>query len=407
MRKTSLAAAAWMLACAPATAEIIGAAAVLDGDVIWVGGQRIRLYGIDAPEILQFCFIDGKPWECGPAAIRNLEILVALEPVVCSETGDPADDLGTWAVCTVGGRDLSETMARLGWAVAYHPQSDDYSAAEEAAKAEGVGVWKSTFLEPWVFREDQRAVDDRIAERLQSAAMLQLERALVEGTGGIDVFQGFQIVQNDSKLFPLEYEATEVDPRYMLALDPALELVRWRNAVVEMALGTAAGTIWTNLAEHPRIEIETEDAATYLQAVEAAAAPLTEAGRKPVLLVRSINDPEWIEVWFDGERPAGMEIAQKDDIASNRYMGTVNGIDVYRASLDEGQSMLIPADLLKRVTYGTNRDGHIVNVERTASAADELRAVVFRFSQAIEWADDEGFVFKYPFDPVGDLYDEE
>ena len=57
MRKILLAAVAWMLASVPAMADVMGVASVLGGDVVWVGGQRIRLYGIDAPELLQFCFV--------------------------------------------------------------------------------------------------------------------------------------------------------------------------------------------------------------------------------------------------------------------------------------------------------------------------------------------------------------
>ncbi len=47
---------------------IAGGAFVIDGDTLTVAGQRIRLYGIDAPEFHQLCQRDGEPWRCGQAA---------------------------------------------------------------------------------------------------------------------------------------------------------------------------------------------------------------------------------------------------------------------------------------------------------------------------------------------------
>jgi endonuclease YncB( thermonuclease family) len=38
---------------------------VTDGDTIRIGDRRIRLYGIDAPEIKQICLKDNLEWKCG------------------------------------------------------------------------------------------------------------------------------------------------------------------------------------------------------------------------------------------------------------------------------------------------------------------------------------------------------
>jgi len=38
-----------------AMADITGPARVIDGDTIAIGGERIRLHGIDAPEMKQTC----------------------------------------------------------------------------------------------------------------------------------------------------------------------------------------------------------------------------------------------------------------------------------------------------------------------------------------------------------------
>jgi endonuclease YncB( thermonuclease family) len=68
-----------------AWADITGQPRVIDGDTIEIAGQRIRLHGIDAPESNQFCYLDGKRWQCGKDAGNILSDLINHRPVTCEE----------------------------------------------------------------------------------------------------------------------------------------------------------------------------------------------------------------------------------------------------------------------------------------------------------------------------------
>jgi endonuclease YncB( thermonuclease family) len=60
------------LAARPSSADVSGAPTVIDGDTIVVAGERIRLQGIDAPELHQGCTAYEQEWACGRTSVESL-----------------------------------------------------------------------------------------------------------------------------------------------------------------------------------------------------------------------------------------------------------------------------------------------------------------------------------------------
>lgn len=136
---------------------------VADGDSIEVNGQRIRLQGIDAPELHQECRdASGRNWACGRRARSELRALIGNDPVQCES--HTKDRFGrSVAVCRVRGRDLGEAMVRSGWALAYPDWASPYGAAQSDARSRKAGIWAGTFANPRAWRDEHPRDDSRPA----------------------------------------------------------------------------------------------------------------------------------------------------------------------------------------------------------------------------------------------------
>ena len=128
---------------------------VSDGDSLRSGNLRIRLFGIDAPELKQkYADQNGDLWNCGVAAQRELNGLIGANKDLQCSLRD-VDQYGRLIMqCFNGATDIGAAMVRSGHAVAYRHFSELYVGEEEQAKAAIKGIWRGTFTPPWEWRRN-------------------------------------------------------------------------------------------------------------------------------------------------------------------------------------------------------------------------------------------------------------
>ena len=143
--------ASLLLALPAWAADLSGKPKIIDGDTLDVAGQRIRLFGVDAPESKQTCALNGTPWDCGKEATAVLTRLIDGKLITCQER-DRDRYKRVVAVCYVDGLDINEAIVRQGWALSYRRYSRVYVPAEDEARKAMVGMWRGKFVEPWDWR---------------------------------------------------------------------------------------------------------------------------------------------------------------------------------------------------------------------------------------------------------------
>lgn len=132
--------------------EKAGQASVIDGDTIEIHGQRIRLWGIDAPEGGQSCYRYGEPWRCGKDAAKALADFLGARTVSCSKW-DRDRYRRTVAVFRVVGQDIGSWLVSKGWALDYVRYSEGaYASEQNTAEIRRDGMWRGEFEPPWKWR---------------------------------------------------------------------------------------------------------------------------------------------------------------------------------------------------------------------------------------------------------------
>lgn len=134
---------------------------MIDGDTIEIHGQRIRLWGIDAPEGRQTCSRGGETYRCGQEAALYLAEQIDARTVVCTPQGRPDRYRRVVARCVVivtsedgcAGPDLAGIMVANGHALDFPRYSSGaYAAYQGHAEDRRLGVWSGVFQKPWEWR---------------------------------------------------------------------------------------------------------------------------------------------------------------------------------------------------------------------------------------------------------------
>jgi endonuclease YncB( thermonuclease family) len=133
---------------APPETPIDGPARAVDGDTISIGNERVRLLGIDAPELAQSCTdAAGSQWPCGQAARAEMVQLLAGRDIACQPQG--RDVYGRpLARCLVDGVDLAQAVVEAGLAIS----EQTYFPQQVQAQAKKLGIWAGPFMLPVEWR---------------------------------------------------------------------------------------------------------------------------------------------------------------------------------------------------------------------------------------------------------------
>jgi endonuclease YncB( thermonuclease family) len=151
-------AAAWLYAGKADTKETIISTGqtirAADGDSFAIGSRKLRLYGIDAPELKQTCNdAAGQIWQCGAAAHGALITLLAQPGLTCQANAQ--DRFGrSLATCSaINTADIAAVQVRSGMAVSNEFNGiREYGAEEDEARAAKIGIWQGSFDDPKEWR---------------------------------------------------------------------------------------------------------------------------------------------------------------------------------------------------------------------------------------------------------------
>ena len=140
--------------------EISGNAQIIDGDTIKINSNKIRLYGIDAPEFNQLCkkpyltifiFAFNKDYQCGKISTEKLKKKINGKLIKCKIL-----DIDRYkrliGECYKRNLNLNSWLVSNGYAVAYRKYSKKYISDEINAKNKKIGIWQGKFEMPWDYR---------------------------------------------------------------------------------------------------------------------------------------------------------------------------------------------------------------------------------------------------------------
>ena len=140
---------------------IIGKALVTDGDTIKINDQKIRLFGIDAPETKQFCkevylsfliFNFKRDYKCGEKSTNALKKKIQGKNIRCLVQDNKDRYRRNTGICYLKKQDINSWLVKNGYAIAYRRYSKKYIMDEQFAEDNKLGIWQGTFMEPEKWR---------------------------------------------------------------------------------------------------------------------------------------------------------------------------------------------------------------------------------------------------------------
>lgn len=135
-------------------AHIHGKARVHDGDSLRIGKKQIRLYGIDAPELEQYCRRDDIEFNCGIESRDYLIKITRNKEIHCQNVGIDYYKRLLSKCYDRDGNDINKKMVIEGMAFAYDRYYWGYVPAELMAKIMGNGFFANNIdiIEPQKWR---------------------------------------------------------------------------------------------------------------------------------------------------------------------------------------------------------------------------------------------------------------
>jgi endonuclease YncB( thermonuclease family) len=136
----------------PLPSVIAGLAKAADGATISVNGQTVRLLDIDAPPLALICRDGAWQYRCGDEARRALATAIGSGPVECTSLEPVAGGTFTARCLNEAGLDIAAIQVENGWAVNDIHRSSHYVAEEMRARSKTVGLWRTDFAHPELWR---------------------------------------------------------------------------------------------------------------------------------------------------------------------------------------------------------------------------------------------------------------
>lgn len=134
---------------------------VVDGDSFVAGTRKLRLDGIDAPELKQTCNdSQNGEWPCGRMARAALEKLLLEPGLSCIAEAEDRYARSVARCRSESKPDIAAAQVSDGMAVSHEFNGmRDYGSEEDTARTQKRGIWRGAFDRP----EDWRAKNPRSA----------------------------------------------------------------------------------------------------------------------------------------------------------------------------------------------------------------------------------------------------